>query len=96
MARRVFTAEFKREAVKLAQRSGVTKKQVAHELGIHPNLLRYWMGQFESGAWEAQAGTVLKSVPTQEMEKLRRELSRVKMERDILKKALAYFAKEPS
>lgn len=38
MARRVFTAEFKREAVKLAQRAGLTKKQVAQELGIHPNL----------------------------------------------------------
>lgn len=96
MARRVFTAEFKREAVKLAQRAGVTKKQVAQELGIHPNLLRYWIEQFNSGAWEAQPGVVLKSVPTQELEQLRRELKRVKMERDILKKALAYFAKEPS
>lgn len=96
MARRVFTAEFKREAVKLAQRAGVTKKQVANELGIHPNLLRYWIEQFESGAWEGQPGMVLKSAPSQELEKLHRELSRVKTERDILKKALAYFAKELS
>lgn len=96
MARRVFTGEFKREAVKLAQRAGVTKTQVARELDIHPNLLRYWIERFESGAWEAQTGTTLKSVPTQELEKLRRELRRVTMERDILKKALVYFAKEPS
>ena len=94
MARRVFTAEFRREAVRLAQRAEVTKTQVARELGIHPNLLRHWIERFESGAWEA--GTGLKSAPTQELEQLRRELNRVKTERDILKKALAYFAKEPS
>ena len=96
MARRVFTAEFRREAVRLAQRAGVTKKQVAQELGIHPNLLRYWIEQFESGAWDGKPGAVLKSAPMQELEQLRRELNRVKTERDILKKALAYFAKEPS
>ncbi len=96
MGRRVFAAEFKREAVRLAQQAGVTKKRVAQELGIHPNLLRHWIEQCESGAWGAKPGLVLKSAQTQEVEKLRRELARVKTERDILKKALAYFAKEPS
>lgn len=96
MARRVHTAEFKREAVRLARQTGVTKKQVAQELGIHPTLLRNWSEQFESGAWESKHGAELKSAQTQELEKLRRELARAKTERDILKKALAYFAKEPS
>jgi transposase len=94
--RRQFSAEFKREAAHLAQRPGVSKAQVAKELGVDPGVLRRWVQQFESGAWETVAGATLKSSQTQEVERLRRELNRVKMERDILKKALAYFAKEPS
>ena len=96
MARRRHSAEFKREAVRLAQRGGVTKQQVAQELGIHPTLLRKWIEQFESGVWEAKPGAALRSAPTQELERLRRELARTRTERDILKKALAYFAKEPA
>ena len=96
MARRKFTGEFRREAVRLAREGGVTKTQVARELGISLSLLRRWIDQFESGAWETTPGAALKSAQTQEFEKMRRELNRVKMERDILKKALAYFAKEPS
>ncbi|MGH8572910.1 MAG: IS3 family transposase [Gammaproteobacteria bacterium] len=87
MTRRKHSAEFKREAVQVAQQAGVTKKQVAAELGIHPTLLRKWSEQFESGAWETKPGTALKSGQTQELERLRRELNRVKTERDILKKA---------
>ena len=94
--RRKHSAEFKREAVRLAKQEGVSQAQVSRELGIHVSLLRKWAEQFESGRWEDTGSGALKSVPTQEMEKLRRELNRVKMERDILKKALAYFAKEPS
>jgi transposase len=96
MARRKYTGEFRREAVRLVQEGGVTKAKAARELGIAPSLLRRWIEQFESGAWEATPGAALKSERTQELEKLRRELNRVRMERDILKKALAYFAKEPS
>jgi transposase len=94
--RRQFSAEFKREAAQLAQRPGVSKTQVAKELGVNQGVLRRWVQQFESGAWEKTSGAVLKSNQIQEVERLRRELHRVKMERDILKKALAYFAKEPS
>ena len=94
--RRQFSAEFKREAAQLAQRPGVSKTQVAKELGVDQSVLRRWVQQFEAGVWEKSSGTALKSSQTQELERLRRELSRVKMERDILKKALAYFAKEPS
>ncbi len=87
--------EFKREAVKLAAQPGVSKTQVARELGIHVNMLRYWMRQFESGKWEAAGGVPLKSAQQQEIDRLRRELRRAETERDILKKAVAYFAKEP-
>jgi transposase len=96
MGRRTFSAEFKREAVRLALQPGNGKSQVARELGIHVNVLGKWIGQFESGRWEAQPGKTLKSEQQQEIERLRRELQRVKTERDILKKAMAYFAKEPS
>jgi transposase len=93
--RRKFTAEFKREAVRLTRESGLSKSQVARDLGLHLNVLRKWIQQFESGRWEAAAGAPLKSAQQQEVERLKRELRRVTMERDILKKAVGYFAKEP-
>jgi transposase len=96
MARRKHRDEFKREAVRLMNREGVTQVQVARELGVHVSLLRKWAEQFETGSWDTTSGRGLKSEQAQELEKLRRELNRVKTERDILKKALAYFAKEPT
>jgi len=96
MARRRHSAEFKREAVKLVKQPGMSRLRVAQELGVHPSLLRKWVEQFDSGAWESKPGVQLKSAQTQELEQLRRELNRVKSERDILKKALAYFAKDPT
>lgn len=95
MAKRVHSPEFKREAVRLARQPGVSKSQVARDLGIHVNVLRHWMGQFEGGKWEAAPGKALKTEQQQEIERLRRELAKAQMERDILKKAVAYFAKEP-
>ena len=94
--RRKHSDEFKREAVRLAKQSAVSQAQVAQELGIHVSLLRKWTEQFESGHWSKARGSALQSSQTQELEKLRRELNRVRTERDILKKALAYFAKEPT
>jgi len=95
MGRRRFTAEFKREAVKLALQPGATVTKIAQDLGLHPNMLRNWVKQFSSGKWEANPGATLKSEQQAELERLRRELTKVKTERDILKKAMAYFAKEP-
>jgi transposase len=95
MERRRFTAEFKREAVRQAQQSGVSSAKVAQELGLNANLLRRWMRQFGSGKWEASPGKPLKTEQQLEIERLRRELAKAQTERDILKKAVAYFAKEP-
>lgn len=94
MGRRRFTAEFKREAVKLAAQPGTVVSRVAKDLGLHANVLRKWVKEFAAGRWEAKAGLPLKSEQQAELERLRRELKRVTMERDILKKATAYFAKE--
>ncbi len=95
MERRNFTAEFKREAVKLATQAGVSKAKVAEELGIHANVLARWVREARIGKWELSPGKPLKTEQQGEIERLKRELQRVKTERDILKKAVAYFAKDP-
>ena len=94
MAKRVFTAEFKREAARLARKPGMSVAQAARDLGVHVNVLRGWCKKFASGAWEESAGTELKSAQAREIERLKRELAKASTERDILKKALAYFAKD--
>ena len=94
--RRQFSAEFKREAVQAAERPGSSVAQVSRELELSDSVLRRWIRQFGSGRWEAAPGKDLKAASTQELERVKRELARVKMERDILKTALAYFAKDPA
>jgi len=94
--RRKFTDEFKREAVKLATQPGVTVTTVARELGVERSVLRAWVRKTEEGRYEPTPGKPLRSDSQLENEQLRRELARVKMERDILKKALGYFAKDPT
>ena len=94
--RRAFSAEFKREAVVAARKPGNSLAGVAKELGIHDSVLRSWVRQFAAGKWEAAPGKELKAASTQELERVKRELARVRMERDILKKALGYFAKDPT
>ncbi len=95
MERRRFTAEFKREAVKLATQAGVSKAKVAEELGIHANALTRWVLEARVGRWEMSPGKPLKTEQQAEIERLKRELQRVKTERAILKKAVSYFAKDP-
>ena len=96
MERRRFTAEFKREAVKLAGQEGISRAKVAQELGLNVNMLARWVRQGREGKWEMAPGKPLRTEQQQELERLRRELKRVTTERDILKKAVGYFAKEPS
>jgi transposase len=95
-ARRKFTAEFKREAVKLAERPGRSVAAVARELGVERSVLKGWIDNFASGRYEKNHALPLKAAQQQENEQLRRELAKVRMERDILKKALGYFAKDPT
>jgi transposase len=95
MERRRFTAEFKREAVRQAEQPGVSSAKVAQDLGLNANMLRRWVRQFGTGKWEATSGKPLKTEQQLEIERLRRELAKAQTERDILKKAVAYFAKEP-
>ena len=90
-SRRSFTPEFKQEAVDLCRRTGKSECQVARELGIPQSTLNRWMRQ----AAVAPLGSN-SFLATEELKVVRRELEQVRMERDILKKAVAFFAKESS
>ncbi len=89
--RRVHSDEFKREAVKLVTEGGYTNAEAARSLGIHANLLRSWRRK-----QEAQQNGVQSMTETEEEELRRRreEVRRLRMERDILKKATVFFANE--
>lgn len=86
-----YTLEFKLEAVRLTQK-GQSIAAVAKTLGIAEQTLHNWMKAQGQGQLK-EAGKVV-SAEQMEISRLRAELARVKVERDILKKAAAYFAKE--
>jgi transposase len=95
--RRQFTREFKAEALRLLDTGGRPLSQVARELGIRADILRAWKRQAEGRAGLiGYDGTPLDESLTQEeqIRRLRRENEVLKQERDFLKKAAAYFAKE--
>jgi transposase len=92
--RKRFTPEFKREAVRMLQSSDKAPADIARDLGIHRNQLYKWKEQFGNGGSRPTAGTQLRSNGGDELTRLKRELERVKEERDIMRKAAAYFAKE--
>ena len=87
--RRLFSEEFKREAVKLVGQTGASKAEIARDLGIGANLLGRWCREANVDA-EVPSGH--EKVSPQEHERIRRELAKVKTERGILKKALGHFA----
>ena len=89
--RRRFSAEYKAETVRLVQRSGKGIGQMALELGIGETALRRWVEQAEVEAGRGPEGA-LKRTEREELVELRRENRR--LEREILKKATAFFAKE--
>ena len=91
--RRTFSEEYKAETVRLIQRSGKSIGQMALELGIGESALRRWVAQAEIEAGRGPAGA-LKRSEREELVELRRENQRLRMEREILKKATAFFAKE--
>lgn len=94
-SRKHYTDEFKREAVRLATAPGNSMAGVARDLRVNRTLIGHWVKNAEAGKYEMTPGAPLKSESQSEVEQLRRELAKVKMERDILKKALGYFAKDP-
>jgi transposase len=91
--RRQFTDEFKREAVALLVSSGRPLLQIASELGISPSMLRNWRNRSEGRAWAPAPHSAPDSAS--EISRLRRENDRLRVERDILKKAVAIFSEPP-
>jgi transposase len=92
--RRRFSREFKVEAVRLVLERGVSAAQAARDLGIHINVLRNWVREQRADPTHAFPGHGQQKPEDAEITQLKREVARLKMERDILKKAAAYFAKE--
>jgi transposase len=92
MGRRMFTREFKLSAVKLVSEQGYSPREAAKSLGVDPASVSTWVDKFSA---EAQAPTGEGALKA-ELRRLRKENARLLMEREILKKAAAFFAKEPS
>jgi transposase len=93
--RRKYDREFKVEAVKLVTGEGRGVAEVARNLGIHENLLYKWREKYTEDMAHAFPGKGRLKPAEEEVRRMRRELADVTQERDILKKALAIFSKEP-
>lgn len=92
--RRKYTREFKLDAVRLLRESGKTAKQVASDLGIDRSMLSSWNRDLERAGPQAFPGNGVPGAEIAEVRDLKRRLAIAEEERDILKKALGYFAKE--
>jgi transposase len=88
--RRNYTEDFKRDAVALVTEQGYKPSEAARSLGIGANLIRRWKREFEEEATVAR----LSADEREELKRLRKEVRMLRMEKEILKKASAYFAKE--
>lgn len=91
MSRRKFTREFKLSAIKLVNEQGYSVAEAAKSLGIHPANVSNWMEKFAAQEGLAPSG---EGALQAELRRLRKENARLLMEREILKKAAAFFAKE--
>jgi transposase-like protein len=89
--RRSFSPEFRQEAVRLALASDRPLSEIARELKIRPDQLRHWKQQLTRAAGAPPPSG---ETPEQELRRLRREVEVLRQERDFLKKAAAFFAKE--
>jgi transposase-like protein len=93
--RRSFNEEFKAEAVRLVREGGKSVPQVARDLDLTDSALRNWVRQAEVDEGKGPAGA-LTTAEREEFARLRKEVRQLTMERDFLKKAAAFFAKEGS
>ena len=91
--RRSFSKDFKLEAVKLIKEGGLSVARAAKDLGVYETSLRRWIKQYEVDQGNSPAGALTTS-EKEELRRLRREVRTLRMEREVLKKATAFFAKE--
>jgi transposase len=94
MERRKFTREFKLEVVRRIKVRGVSYGQAAQDLNVHVSQLRDWVKKFSDHPQHAFPGDGQMKPEQLEIARLKREVAKLKAERDILKKAAAYFAKD--
>ncbi len=97
MTKRVpFTKEFEREAVRLAETSGRTRKEIAEDLGIGLSTLTRWISRNQDAAIDDPELVAANEDMAAELKRLRRENEILRQEREILKRATAFFAREGS
>ena len=92
--RKSYSREFKMEAVGLITKKGYSIAEASRNLGIDYSVLRRWKGQLVDDPKNAFPGRGKLKAPDEDLRRLKRDLERVTEERDILKKALAYFAED--
>lgn len=93
--RKTYDKEFKLSAVKMVVEEGLSAAQVSRDLGINENSLHNWKKKYLEDKENAFPGKGRLKPEDEELRRLQKELKTVKMERDILKKAIAFFAKDP-
>jgi transposase len=94
--RKIYSKQFKIDAVKLVTEQDYKISEAARNLDIHPNILRKWRDQFSGDNDQAFPGKGHMTPEKEELHRLRKENKRLRMEHEILKKAAAFFAKESS
>ena len=94
--RKKYTKEFKLDAVRLVVEQGYTCAEAARNLGLNANMLNRWVREYRADEGEAFRGNGKLTAEQEELRRLREENRRLKLEREILKKAAAFFAKESS
>ena len=94
--RRTYTAEFKLQAVLMVLEQDYSIAEAARQLGIGQNLLRNWKIKYQEQGQHAFPGNGKRSAQDDELHRLREENRRLRAERDVLKKAVGYFASPPT
>ena len=92
--RKSYSRQFKIDAVKLVTEQGHKIPETARNLDIHPNILRKWKNQLTGDSDQAFPGKGHMTTENEELNRLRKENKRLRMEHEILKKAAAFFARE--
>ena len=92
--RKKYSQEFKREAVALVEDQGYSKTEAGRSLDVNPNMIRRWQREFEADGTHAFPGQGKLTPDQQRIKELETENRRLKMEKDILKKATVFFVQE--
>ena len=93
--RKKYTKEFKSEAVKLVLNHGYSQSEAANSLGINHRNINRWVSEAQTGKKENHLKVSIQSIDVNiELLALRKEVTRLKLEKEILKKAAAFFASE--